>query len=149
MYLLAEAKRDFDCVREHRFVPVKALQRLHTVGSLALSLITIPNYRRYHFLARRMFVTSFQRLVTRTLEVQYRVVDCHRLFTWNIITICTRASGIWLPVFVYDGINVHVIKTNAFFARRFFLFLYVLGISPSFFFFKDFFVLILNSTRNE
>lgn len=79
LFLLAQTKCDFDRERMHRFVPVKALQRFHAVGFSTLSLITIPNNGGHHFLAMWMLITSFQRLVARTLEVQYRVVDRRRL----------------------------------------------------------------------
>lgn len=78
---LAQAKRYFDGVRYHRVVPVKALQRLHAIGPPALFLIAVANYRRHHFLASRMFIASFQRFVTRTLEIKYRVVDRCRFRT--------------------------------------------------------------------
>lgn len=68
---LAQAERDFDGVRQHGLVPVKALQRLHAFGLAAQPLIAIAKDRRDHFLAPRVFVTSFQRLVARALEVQY------------------------------------------------------------------------------
>jgi len=76
-YSLAQTKRDFDGVRMHRFVPVKALQRLHAVDFLTLLVIAIAKNGRYHFLALRVFVAIFQRFMTRALEIQYGVVD------WN------------------------------------------------------------------
>jgi len=86
-YSLAQTKRDFYCVWMHRFVAVKVLQWLHAVGFLALSVIAVPDYGRYHFLAMRVFVTCFQRLVTCTLEVQYWVVDWRRFRTYiNTVT---------------------------------------------------------------
>lgn len=71
----------------HRFVAVKVLQRLHTVGFFALSVITVSDYGRHHFLTLRVLVTGFQRLVTCTLEVQYGVVDwCRfRTDTWVLV----------------------------------------------------------------
>jgi len=72
---LAQTKRDFYCVWMHRFIAVKVLQRLHAVGFLALSVVTVPDYGRHHFLTMWVFVTGLQRLVTCTLEVQNWIVD--------------------------------------------------------------------------
>lgn len=90
IHLLAQTKSDLDGVRRDGLVPVEGPQRFHAVGLTAQPLIAIPNNRRHQLLTARVFVARFQRLVARTPEIQYRVVDRRRLCACNWTTVVSN-----------------------------------------------------------